>query len=127
LTGAKEAHESSETDPEKSKHSEDLYQNAGGHDRSYVIDFKGSRSFGERQGPYGVVRNPLYWSVVFVMLGEAAVFHSPPLADCAIVYFVVACLRVLVFEEPELRRTFGAEYKEYCKRVPRWLPRLRSK
>jgi len=60
------------------------------------------------------------------LLGEAAVFHSVALADCAIVYFVVASLIVLVFEEPELRRTFGAEYEEYCRRVPRWLPRLRT-
>ncbi len=79
------------------------------------------------EGPYGVVRNPLYWSVALVLLGEAAVFHSVALADCAIVYFVVASLIVLVFEEPELRRTFGAEYEEYCRRVPRWLPRLRTK
>ena len=79
------------------------------------------------EGPYGVVRNPIYWSVALVILGEAAVFHSVALADCAIVYFVVASLVVLVFEEPELRRTFGAEYEEYCQRVPRWLPRRRTK
>lgn len=79
------------------------------------------------EGPYGVVRNPLYWSVALVLLGEAAVFHALALADCAIVYFVVASLFVLVFEEPELRWKFGAEYEEYCQRVPRWLPRLRTK
>jgi protein-S-isoprenylcysteine O-methyltransferase Ste14 len=79
------------------------------------------------EGPYGVVRNPLYWSVALVLLGESAVFHSLALADCAIVYFVVASLFVLVFEEPELRWKFGAEYEEYCQRVPRWLPRLRTK
>jgi protein-S-isoprenylcysteine O-methyltransferase Ste14 len=79
------------------------------------------------EGPYGVVRNPLYWSVAFVMLGEAAVFHSLAITDCAIVYFVVASLFVLVFEEPELRWRFGAQYEEYCQRVPRWLPRLRTK
>ena len=28
-------------------------------------------------------------------------------------------------EEPGLRRRFGAEYEEYCARVPRWLPRVR--
>src|SRR5437879_6929372 len=27
-------------------------------------------------GPYRIARNPMYWSVAFVMLGEAAVFHS---------------------------------------------------
>jgi protein-S-isoprenylcysteine O-methyltransferase Ste14 len=28
---------------------------------------------------------------------------------------------------PMLRRKFGEEYEAYSKRVPRWLPRLRSK
>ena len=78
-------------------------------------------------GPYGVVRNPLYWSFVFMMLGDAAVFHSQALVDCAIMYFAVASLFVLIFEEPELKWKFGAEYEEYCQRVPRWLPRLRRK
>ena len=30
---------------------------------------------------------------------------------------------VLLYEEPTLRATFGAEYDAYCRRVPRWLPR----
>ena len=50
MTRAKQANESSETDPKESKHVEDLYQNAGGGDRSYAIDFKGGRNFGERHG-----------------------------------------------------------------------------
>jgi protein-S-isoprenylcysteine O-methyltransferase Ste14 len=31
---------------------------------------------------------------------------------------------VVFYEEPTLRRKFGAEYEEYCRRVPRWLPRF---
>jgi protein-S-isoprenylcysteine O-methyltransferase Ste14 len=30
---------------------------------------------------------------------------------------------VVVYEEPTLRATFGAEYDAYCQRVARWLPR----
>jgi hypothetical protein len=51
LTRAKQANESSETDPKESKHGEDLYQNEGGGDKSYAIDFKGGQNFGERQLP----------------------------------------------------------------------------
>jgi protein-S-isoprenylcysteine O-methyltransferase Ste14 len=79
------------------------------------------------EGPYGVVRNPMYWSVAFVMFGEAAVFHSRALAGLAIVFFVGVNVFVLAAEEPLLRHKFGAEYVEYCQRVPRWLPRLRTK
>ena len=34
-------------------------------------------------------------------------------------------LFVLGYEEPTLRRMFAAEYEEYCRNVPRWLPRVR--
>ena len=76
------------------------------------------------EGPYRVVRNPMYWAVASVMLGEAAVFHSLLLAEWAIGFFLGTCLFVLFVEEPSLRRKFGEEYEAYCQRVPRWLPRL---
>jgi protein-S-isoprenylcysteine O-methyltransferase Ste14 len=76
------------------------------------------------EGPYRVVRNPMYWSVAFVMLGEAAVFHSLALAGLAAAFFAATNLFVLFYEEPVLRRKFGAEYEDYCRRVPRWLPHL---
>jgi len=78
------------------------------------------------EGPYGLVRNPMYWSVFSVMLGEAAVFHSVGLAELAVAFFAGVNLFVLLYEEPALRRKFGAEYEEYCRRVPRWLPRIKS-
>jgi protein-S-isoprenylcysteine O-methyltransferase Ste14 len=79
------------------------------------------------EGPYQVVRNPMYWGVGSVVLGEAAVFHSRALAELMAALIVGANLFVLLYEEPELRRKFGAEYEEYCRRVPRWLPRFRAK
>jgi protein-S-isoprenylcysteine O-methyltransferase Ste14 len=78
-------------------------------------------------GPYAFVRNPMYWGVASVMLGEAAVFHSWALAEWAVGLFVCANVFVLFVEEPTLRRKFGAEYQEYCQRVPRWIPRIRAK
>jgi protein-S-isoprenylcysteine O-methyltransferase Ste14 len=78
-------------------------------------------------GPYRIVRNPMYWSVAFVILGEAAVFHSVALVDLAVVFHVAVNLFVLFIEEPGLRAKFGAEYEEYCRQVPRWLPRIRRR
>lgn len=78
------------------------------------------------EGPYRVVRNPMYWSVLFVILGEAIVFHSSALAELGVALFACTMLFVLLYEEPTLRRKFGAEYDEYCRRVPRWIPRLRT-
>jgi protein-S-isoprenylcysteine O-methyltransferase Ste14 len=78
------------------------------------------------EGPYRVVRNPMYWGVGSVVLGEAVIFHSVALAELTVVLALGASMFVLLYEEPELKRKFGAEYEEYCRRVPRWLPRLKS-
>jgi protein-S-isoprenylcysteine O-methyltransferase Ste14 len=77
------------------------------------------------EGPYAVVRNPMYWSVGSVMLGEAAVFHSLALVKLVAAFLAGVILFVLLYEEPALQRKFGDEYGEYCRRVPRWLPRFK--
>lgn len=79
------------------------------------------------EGPYHVMRNPMYWSVASVLLGEALIFHSLALAEVALAFFVGTNLFVLFYEEPVLRRKFGAEYEDYRRRVPRWLPHFKSK
>jgi hypothetical protein len=33
---------------------------------------------------------------------------------------------VRLYEEPTLQKMFGADYQEYCKNVPRWIPRMRA-
>jgi protein-S-isoprenylcysteine O-methyltransferase Ste14 len=76
------------------------------------------------EGPYRVVRNPMYWSVLFVMLGEAIVFHSVVLAAWGCGFFAFTMLFVLFYEEPTLRHKFGRDYEEYRRRVPRWIPRF---
>ena len=35
------------------------------------------------------------------------------------------CGFVLLYEEPHLRRVFGEQYKDYCRRVNRWVPKGR--
>lgn len=77
------------------------------------------------EGPYRVVRNPMYWAVLCVMLGEATVFRSLPLTEIGCAFFAFTMLFVMFYEEPILREKFGAEYEVYCHRVPRWIPRLR--
>jgi protein-S-isoprenylcysteine O-methyltransferase Ste14 len=79
------------------------------------------------EGPYRIVRNPMYWSVALVMLGEGIIFHSLSLAELALAFFVATNLFVLLYEEPHLKKVFGAQYEEYCRRVPRWLPRFKTK
>jgi protein-S-isoprenylcysteine O-methyltransferase Ste14 len=47
-----------------------------------------------------------------------------PLLGFAAAFFLVAQLFVVLYEEPVLRRSFGAEYDSYCRRVRRGWPRL---
>jgi protein-S-isoprenylcysteine O-methyltransferase Ste14 len=76
------------------------------------------------KGLYRHVRNPMYLAVVAIILGEAMVLGDPPLLlYCALVW-LFCHLFVLAYEEPTLRKTFGAEYDAFCANVPRWIPRL---
>lgn len=76
------------------------------------------------RGPYRFVRNPMYLSVTLLLLGEALLFESSAVAAYAAAFWAVTCLFVLLYEEPHLRRKFGASYQEYCRAVGRWIPRL---
>jgi protein-S-isoprenylcysteine O-methyltransferase Ste14 len=79
------------------------------------------------QGPYRVVRNPMYVAVLLVLVGEALLLTSPSIAVYAAAVACAFALFVLVIEEPILRRKFGASYADYVRRVPRWLPRPRRR
>lgn len=75
-------------------------------------------------GPYAYVRNPMITGVVLILLSESLIFYSLSLCIWASVF---ACINIIYFilsEEPGLRKRFGKEYEEYCKNVPRIVPRL---
>ena len=77
------------------------------------------------QGPYRYVRNPMITGVGTILAGEAIFFRSWGIAIQLAVFAVVNAIYFPLVEEPGLRRRFGAEYEEYCARVPRWVPRVR--
>ncbi len=73
-----------------------------------------------REGPYLRVRNPMYISVLSMLLGEVILFHSLSLLVMLLVAITVVHLFVIFYEEPHLTRQFGESYKEYLRTVPRW-------
>jgi protein-S-isoprenylcysteine O-methyltransferase Ste14 len=77
-------------------------------------------------GPFQRVRNPGYVAVVAMIVGQGLLFASRAVLAYAAAIAVVFHVFVLLYEEPTLRRQFGAEYDDYCRRVPRWMPRLRK-
>jgi protein-S-isoprenylcysteine O-methyltransferase Ste14 len=73
-------------------------------------------------GPYRYVRNPMYVAVLTVLLGEAVLFSSAPIALWLGTFAALAHSFVVLYEEPTLERTFGDSYRAYRQRVRRWLP-----
>jgi protein-S-isoprenylcysteine O-methyltransferase Ste14 len=63
--------------------------------------------------------------VIILLVGEALVLLSRPHLEWAIIFLGINALYIPLFEEPVLKRRFGADYGEYCRHVPRLLPRLR--
>src|SRR5271154_2187480 len=75
-------------------------------------------------GWYRYVRNPMYVAVVSIILGQALLFGDLHVLMYVLIPWLAAYLFVLTYEEPTLRKSFGAEYDTFCANVPRWLPRL---
>lgn len=78
-------------------------------------------------GPYRMVRNPMYLGGALVLLGEALCFRSFWHLAYAGLFVLLSHIRVVLWEEPALRRAFGAAYDDYCHQVPRWLPRTAAR
>ena len=77
-------------------------------------------------GLYRYVRNPMYVAVLTAILGQAIWYHSRSVLLYALLVGAVFQLFVRLYEEPKLATQFGAAYSDYCRRVPRWVPRLPS-
>lgn len=79
-------------------------------------------------GFYRHVRNPMYVGFVTGWLGLWVVFGraNPVVIAGALLVLLGLHLFVVLYEEPTLRRKFGADYEEYCRHVNRWCPRLRG-
>lgn len=73
-------------------------------------------------GLYRYVRNPMYVAIFSAVIGQALIFGDPWLLLYAAVMAVPVYSFVHWYEEPHLRRRFGAEYERYLARVPGWWP-----
>ena len=76
-------------------------------------------------GPYRYSRNPMITGALLLLLAEALLFHSWPIATWMILFFVGNAIYFPLVEEKGLEKKFGDEYLKYKARVPRWIPRLR--
>jgi protein-S-isoprenylcysteine O-methyltransferase Ste14 len=75
-------------------------------------------------GLYRFVRNPMYVGALLVQVGNIVWFGSLAQVVYWFFLFIGFTLFIRANEEPYLRKTFGAAYEEYCRTVPRWIPRM---
>lgn len=76
-------------------------------------------------GVYRYVRNPMYVAVEATIVGQALVLGRPALLLYAAAFVAATAAFARLYEEPALRRRFGAEYEAYRRAVPGWWPRRR--
>ncbi len=74
-------------------------------------------------GPYSVVRNPLYLFNFIGGVGFGLAVENPLLAGAIAVFLSVSYTLAVASEEAKLRELFGDTYSVYCAETPRWLPR----
>jgi len=78
------------------------------------------------EGIYSRVRNPRYIEALLWVLAYA-LFANYLGAYIAVVLCLPLISFVVRLEERELRERFGAAYDDYCRRVPRFLPKPRPR
>ena len=73
------------------------------------------------QGPYRWVRNPMYLGHLLYFAGLAVTLVSLAGGVLFLVHAVWFELRVRE-DEARLMQLFGEAYRDYCRRVKRWIP-----
>jgi protein-S-isoprenylcysteine O-methyltransferase Ste14 len=72
-------------------------------------------------GFHKYTRNPMYFGVIVILLGEIFFFQTPNLLLYTIIIFLCFNLFIRFYEEPKLTQKYDAEYGAYRSDVRRWL------
>jgi protein-S-isoprenylcysteine O-methyltransferase Ste14 len=74
-----------------------------------------------RSGPFRLSRNPVYLSMVLLLLGLGAALDSPLMLAVAWPFGSALCRAVIKPEERYLEHKFGRAYLDYRTHVRRWI------
>ena len=88
---------------------------------AYISGFKSGKVV--KDGPYSMMRNPLYFFSFLGFAGVGMVFGSLILAIILIAVFMITHWPTILAEEAKLREIFGKEYDEYVNATPRFFPK----
>lgn len=73
-------------------------------------------------GPFSIVRNPLYVGSFIATMGLALLTASVAITVLVALAFAAYYSATVAREEVYLHRKFGVRYRQYLRRVPRWIP-----
>jgi protein-S-isoprenylcysteine O-methyltransferase Ste14 len=77
------------------------------------------------RGSYRFVRNPMYVGGCLLLLGQGILLKSFGFLLYLVALIFLFHLLVVFIEERMLKEKYGELYQQYCRSVPRWIPRLR--
>ena len=75
-------------------------------------------------GPYKFTRNPMYLAELVLWLGWALFYGSVIVFIGFVCWWVMMNFIAVPREERELETRFGDAYREYTRKVPRWLGKV---
>jgi protein-S-isoprenylcysteine O-methyltransferase Ste14 len=75
-------------------------------------------------GLYRYLRNPMYVGAILITLAESLYFSLILLVIYSFGLWAILHTFMVIFEEPQLKRRFGADYERYLSEVPRWIPKF---
>lgn len=78
-----------------------------------------------QQGIYSKIRHPRYAGSFIALIGACLLAVTVTLWVITAVWVVLTAITIGM-EEKELRIRFGESYNDYCRRVPRFVPRIAS-
>jgi protein-S-isoprenylcysteine O-methyltransferase Ste14 len=77
-----------------------------------------------RSGPYALVRNPIYTSMLLVLCATGVIIADWKLFAAALVLFIIGTEIRVRIEEQLLASHFGEQFQAYKRSVPAYLPFL---
>lgn len=91
-----------------------------------MIEWELDKSYLLRRGMYAFSRHPMYLSEMILILGWVIFYGSIAVLIASVVGFIVFNYYAIPQEERTLEAHFGEAYREYKKKVPRWLGKSRG-
>ena len=77
-------------------------------------------------GPYTLVRNPLYCGNLFILIGATILSELLWFIPIVIILFALQYYCIVLWEEETLLKNFPQDAESYFRSVPRWLPSWHS-